>query len=118
MKKTLIILTCVIISSALIFSCLCSCGKEKSYSEEYRLDVPHVSDQQESEKYGRRVGGHCYLASATMLMKYFDPTIEFWKVLVFQEGTTSFSFYFVGYSNTEAAAGLHKGGTDSLFFCS
>jgi len=31
------------------------------------------------------------------------------------EGTTSFSFYFCGHSNTEAAAGLYKDGTDSLF---
>ncbi len=49
-----------------------------------------------------------------MLMKHFDPSIEFWEALVFSEGTTSFSFYFGGHSNTRAAAGLHKGGPDSL----
>jgi len=113
MKSALVILAVIIASFSLVFGN--SCLQEKSYPEEYRLNVSHVSDQQESEKYGPRVGRHCHLACATMLMKYFDPTIEFWEALVFKEGTTSFSFYFCGYSNTETAAGLHNGGTDSLF---
>lgn len=111
MKKTLIILILIIVSFSLVFSN--SCFQEKSYPEEYRLDVPHVSTKQESEKYGARIGGYCWLASTTMLMKHLDPSIEFWEALVFRECTTSFSFYFCGHSNTEAAAGQHRGGPDS-----
>ncbi len=114
MKRTLVIPTLIILSFSLVFSNSCF-HKGESYPEEYRLDVPHVSDQKESKKYGPQVGGNCHLASVTMLMKHFDPTIEFWKVLVYKEDTTSFSFYFCGHSNTEAAAGLYNGGTDKLF---
>jgi len=115
MRRTLVALTIIIVSFSLVFSNSCFYGKEKLYPEECRLKVPHVSDQQESKKYGPQVGGNCHLASATMLMKHFDPTIEFWKVLVYKEDTTSFSFLFCGHSNTEAAAGLYNGGTDKLF---
>ena len=112
MKKTLIILILIIASFSLVFSN--SCFQEKSYPEEYRLNVSHVSTKQESEKYGAKIGGYCWLASTTMLMKYFEPTIEFWEAIVFSEGTTSFSYYFLGNSNTRAGAGLYKGGPDSL----
>lgn len=114
MKGTLVIPTLIILSFSLVFSNSCF-HKGESYPEEYRLDVPHVSDQQESKKYGPQFGGSCHLASVTMLMKHFDPTIEFWKVLVYKEDTTSFSFLFCGHSNTEATAGLYNGGTDKLF---
>jgi len=114
MKRRLLIPAIIVVSSILIFSNSCL-HEGASYPEEHHLDVPHVSDQQQSEKYGPRIGGNCHLASATMLMKYFDPTIEFWKVLVYREDTTSFSFYFCGHSNTEAAAGLYNGSTDKLF---
>jgi len=112
MKRALVILAAITAFCSLIFGN--SCLQEKSYPEEYRLDVPHVSTKQESEKYGAQIGGYCWLASTTMLMKHFDPSIEFWEALVFSEGTTSFSFYFGGHSNTRAAAGLQKGGPDSL----
>ena len=101
-----------VLSFCLTFGCLSCQGN--SFPEECRLDVSHVSTKQESEKYGAQIGGYCWLASTTMLMKHFDPSIEFWEALVFSEGTTSFSFYFGGHSNTRVAAGLHKGGPDSL----
>lgn len=112
MKRALVILAVITASFSLAFGN--SCLQEKSYPEEYRLDVPHISTKQESGKYGAQIGGYCWLASTTMLMKHFDPSIEFWEALVFSEGTTSFSFYFCGHSNTRAAAGLYKGGPDSL----
>ena len=80
MKSAIVILAVIIVSFILVFGN--SCLQEKSYPEEYRLDVPHVSDQQESEKYGAKIGEYCWLASTTMLMKYFDPSIEFWEALV------------------------------------
>lgn len=111
-KRAVIILALIVASISLVFGS--SCFQEKSYPEEYRLDVPHVSTKQESEKYGAKIGGYCWLASTTMLMKHFDPSIEFWEALVFSEGTTSFSFYFCGHSSTRAAAELHKGGPNIL----
>ncbi len=78
------------------------------------MDVPYVSTKQESEKYGAKIGGYCWLASTTMLMKHFEPTIEFWEAVVFSEGTTSFSYYFLGNSNTRAGAGLYNGSPRSL----
>jgi hypothetical protein len=112
MKRALVVLAAITAFCSLIFGN--SCLQEKSYPEEYRLDVPHVSTKQESEKYGARIGGYCWLASTTMLMKHFDPTIELWEALVFLEGTTSFGFYFRGHSNTEAAAGLYYSSPNNL----
>jgi hypothetical protein len=113
MKRAVVILAITISSLSLIFSDSCL-HKGESYPEEYRLDVPHVSDQQESTKYGPRIGGHCYLACATMLMKYFDPAIEFWEVLVSQENTTSFTFFLSSQPTSKAAAALYHGSTDSV----
>ena len=113
MKRTSIILALIIASCSLVFGSSCF-YKGGSYPEEFRLDVSHVSTKQESGKYGTQIGGYCWLASITMLMKHFDPAIEFWEALVFQEGTTSFSFYFCGHSNTRAAAMLYNGGPNSL----
>jgi len=112
MKRALVILAVTILSLSLVFSN--SCSQEKSYPEEYRLNVSHVSTKQESEKYGAKIGGYCWLASTTMLMKHFDPSIEFWEAIVFSEGATSFSYYFLGNSNTRAGAGLYNGSPRSL----
>ena len=112
MKRKLLILVMAALSFCLIFGCLSCQGS--SFPEECRLDVSHVSTKQESEKYGAKIGGYCWLASTTMLMKHFDPSIEFWEAIVFSEGATSFSYYFLGNSNTRAGAGLYNGSPRSL----
>lgn len=78
---------------------------------EYRLDITHVSDQDESQKLGKRVGGHCYLASTTMMLKTFDPTIEFWEVVVARGNATSFTYYFPRGNESEIKEGLDGEGT-------
>jgi hypothetical protein len=80
--------------------------------EEYRLNVTHVSDQDESQKYGKRVGGYCYLASTTMMLKSFDPAIEFWQLVIARGNTTSFSFYFPKGNESEIKEGFAGGGTE------
>jgi len=79
--------------------------------EEYRLNVIHVSDQDESQKLGKKVGGHCYLASTTMMLKAFDPSVEFWQVVVARGNATSFSFYFPKGNEQEIKEGLGGEGT-------
>ena len=79
--------------------------------EEYRLNVTPVSDLNESEKLGKRVGGHCYLASTTMMLKSFDPAIEFWQVVVARGNATSFSFHFPKGNESEIKEGLAGKGT-------
>ncbi|MBU2575960.1 hypothetical protein KKF64_02645 [Patescibacteria group bacterium] len=89
--------------------------KEKyTYPEEYKMDLTHISDTVETEKSGKMVGGHCYLASATMLIKHFDPDIEFWKVYVYQGSAVSFNYYFPNGPNGGASAGPDDSGTVSL----
>ena len=89
--------------------------KEKySYPKEYKMNLTPVSDRAETEKYGNKIGGHCYLASATMLMKHFDPSIEFWKVYVYQGGAVSFNYYFPNGPNGGAIAQPMDGGTFGL----
>jgi len=63
-----------------------------SYPEEYKLNVPHVSSSVEHKKYGVGVGGYCWAAALTMLLKHYDPNIEYWQVHNFREATTDFSF--------------------------
>jgi len=89
--------------------------KEKYfYPKEYKMDLTPVSDTAETEKYGNKVGGHCYLASATMLMKHFDPNIEFWEVYVYQGSAVSFNYYFPYGPNGGISAGPDDSGTASL----
>jgi hypothetical protein len=85
-----------------------------TYPPEYKLNVTHVSDQEETAKYGWGAGSNCYLASTTMLLKYFDPTIEFWKVFVYQGNDVSFSYYWPNGANGGTSAGLMYGSTDIL----
>ena len=79
--------------------------------ETYRLNVTPVSDQDESQKLGKKVGGHCYLASTTMMLKSFDPAIEFWQVVIAKGNTTSFTFYFPKNNESEIKEGLGGKGT-------
>jgi len=79
---------------------------------EYKLNVTHVSDQDESQKYGKRVGGNCYLASTTMILKRFDPSIQFWQVIIAQGNATSFSYYFPRGNELEIKEGFAGGGTE------
>jgi len=86
-------------------------NKSTKPPEEYRLNVTHVSDIEESRKYGQGAGGHCYLASTTMMLKSFDPTIEFWQVLVARGNATSFTYYFPNGNESEIKEGLGGLGT-------
>lgn len=82
-----------------------------SYPEEYKINLTHVSDQDETAKYGKKVGGNCFLATTAMLLKRFDPSIEFWKVFVYQGNAVSFDYYW---SNSGTMANLADGSTDVL----
>ena len=92
MKKTGLILIVILLAAGVYF--FASSNRGAKTPEEYRLNVTHVSDQDESQKLGKRVGGHCYLASTTMMLKSFDPAIEFWQVVVASGNATSFTYYF------------------------
>ncbi|MFA5136014.1 MAG: hypothetical protein WC489_01315 [Patescibacteria group bacterium] len=81
---------------------------------EYKLDITHVSDQDETQKLGKRIGGHCYLASTTMMLKTFDPSIEFWQVLIARGNSTSFSYYFPRGNESEIKESLVGGTEEAL----
>ena len=82
-----------------------------SYPAEYKINLVHISDQDETAKYGKKVGGNCFLATTAMLLKYFDPSIEFWKVFVYQGNAVSFDYYW---SDGGATANLADSSTDVL----
>ncbi len=86
--------------------------KRFEFPEEYKLDVTHVSDLDESLKYSnQRIGGHCHLASTTMMLKSFDPNIEFWRVFIARGNSTSFNYYFPNGRESEIQEGLDGKGT-------
>jgi len=89
-----------------------SSNKNTKPPEEYRLNIAHVSDLDESQKLGKRVGGNCYLASTTMMLKSFDPTIEFWQIVIALGNSTSFSYYFPKGNESEIKEGFAGGGTE------
>lgn len=109
MKKY--ILTFIFILVAAITYFLFFSQKDFKPPEEYRLNVTHVSDIEESRKYGQGAGGHCYLASTTMMLKSFDPAIEFWQVVVARGNATSFTYYFPKGNESEIKEGLDGKGT-------
>lgn len=110
MKKYIFIFTALIVAAIVYF--LFSSQKSLKPPEEYKLNVIHVSDIEESRKYGDEgVGGHCYLASTTMMLKSFDPTIEFWQVVVARGNATSFNYYFPDGSESKIKEGLGGEGT-------
>jgi hypothetical protein len=82
-----------------------------SYPAEYKMNLTHISDQNETAKYGKKVGGNCFLATTAMLLRHFDPSIEFWKVFVYQGNAVSFGYYW---SNGGTTANLADGSTDIL----
>jgi hypothetical protein len=85
-----------------------------SYPAEYKMNLIHISDQDETTKYGKKVGGNCYLAAVTMLLKHFDPNIEFWKVFVYQGNAVSFNYYFPKGPNGGISTSLMGESTDIL----
>lgn len=85
-----------------------------SYPADYKMDLTHISDQEETEKYGKKIGGNCYLATTAMLLRHFDPSIEFWKVFVYQENAVSFSYYWSNSVQGGTMAGLADSSTDIL----
>jgi len=88
--------------------------KNYSYPAEYKMNITHISDIAETAKYGKATGGNCYLATTAMLLKHFDPNIEFWKVFVYQENTVSFNYYWPNGANGGTMANLADGSTDIL----
>lgn len=113
-KKTKFFIAPVILIILLFCGYFHFTKKEYAYPEEYKMDLTHISDTVETKKHGKMVGGHCYLASATMLMKHFDPSIEFWKVYVYQGGAVSFNYYFPYGPDGGVSAGPMDGGTFGL----
>ena len=117
-KKTKIYLIASI--ALIILAALAALGyfyftkKNYSYPAEYKLNVTHVSDQDETEKMGKRLGGNCYLATTAMLLKHFDPNIEFWKVFVYQGNAVSFGYYWPNGAAGGTMANLADGSTDIL----
>lgn len=101
----------IVISVVAVVYFLFFSQKDFKPPEEYRLNVTHVSDIEESRKYGQGAGGHCYLASTTMMLNSFDPSIEFWQVVVAQGNTTSFTYYFPKGNKSEIKEGLDGEGT-------
>jgi len=89
-----------------------SSNKNTKPPEEYRLNITHVSDLDESQKLDKRVGGNCYLASTTMMLKSFEPTIEFWQIVIALGNSTSFSYYFPKGNESEIKEGFAGGGTE------
>lgn len=85
-----------------------------SYPAEYKLNVTHVSDQDETEKMGKKLGANCYLATATMLLKHYDPSIEFWKVMLYEGTAVSFSYYWPNGASGGTMANLTDESTDIL----
>jgi len=85
-----------------------------SYPAEYKMNLAHISDIAETAKYGKAVGGNCYLATTAMLLRHFDPSIEFWKVFVYQGNAVSFSYYWPNGANGGTMANLAEGSTDIL----
>jgi hypothetical protein len=83
-----------------------------SYPTDYKINVTHVSDLDETEKMGKKTGGNCYLATTVMLLKQFDPSIEFWKLFVYQGNGVSFNYYWP--DDNKTAANLTDGSTDIL----
>ena len=109
MKKIGVIFIIILLAAGAYF--YFSSDKSIKPPEEYRLNVTHVSDIEESRKYGEGAGGHCYLASTTMMLKSFDPTIEFWQVVVARGNATSFTYYFPKGNESEIKEGLGGKGT-------
>jgi len=85
-----------------------------SYPAEYKMNLTHISDIAETAKYGKAAGGNCYLATTAMLLKHFDPSIEFWKVFIYQGNAVSFSYYWPNGANGGTMANLADGSTDIL----
>ncbi|PIR66955.1 MAG: hypothetical protein COU51_01185 [Parcubacteria group bacterium CG10_big_fil_rev_8_21_14_0_10_36_14] len=85
-----------------------------SYSAEYKMNLAHISDQDETAKYGKQVGNNCYLATTAMMLKHFDPSIEFRKVFVYQGNAISFNYYWPNGANGGTMASLANGSTDIL----
>lgn len=111
MKKYVLIFIPILAVTAIYF--LFFSPKGSKPPEEYKLNITHVSDQDESQKLGtKKVGGYCYLATTTMLLKHLDPKIEFWQVLAAQGTTNSFS-YLSENNGAKVKAGLNER-TDAL----
>ncbi|MFA5109334.1 MAG: hypothetical protein WC458_02220 [Patescibacteria group bacterium] len=85
-----------------------------SYPVEYKMNLTHISDQYETAKYGKKAGGNCFLATTAMLLKHFDPSIEFWKVFIYQGNAVSFSYYWSNGADSGTTAGLADSSTEIL----
>lgn len=116
MKKTKIYFIAPIIALIIlvIISYFYFTNKNYSYPAEYKINLTHISDIAETAKYGKAVGGNCYLATATMLLKHFDQNIEFWRVFVYQGNAVSFNYYWPNGADGGTMVNLADGSTDVL----
>lgn len=115
MTKTKKYLITSIILIILAIACYLFLNKNSySYPAEYKMNLIHISDQDETAKYGKKVGGNCYLATTAMLLKHLDSSIEFWKVFVYQGNAVGFNYYFPKGPSGGTSANLIDGSTDIL----
>ncbi len=76
-------------------------------SQECHLNVPHVRDQMRDLRIKYHVGGFCYVAALTSLIKMYDPNVTFWDVLNYMGITTDFSIFKIkGIEGIGATDGL------------
>lgn len=111
--KNYLIVSAIIIILAIVCYLFLNKG-DYSYPAEYKLDVTHVSDQDETEKMGRKIGANCYLATTTMLLKHYDPDMEFWKVMIYEGTAVSFLYYWPDGASGGTMANLADESTDIL----
>lgn len=114
MNKKIVLIIVAVLVVGLVGGYLILNKNSFSYPTEHKINVTHVSDQDETAKYGRRSGGNCYLAATAMLLKHFDPAIEFWKVFVYQGNAVSFNYYWSNGANSGTMANLADSSTDIL----
>jgi hypothetical protein len=113
-KIKIYLITSVSLIILAILSYLYFAKNNYSYPVEYKMNLTHISDQDETEKYGKKVGGNCFLATTAMLLKHFDPSIEFWKVFVYQGNAVSFSYYWPNGASGGTTASLADSSTEIL----
>ncbi|MDD4271327.1 MAG: hypothetical protein PHF50_00820 [Patescibacteria group bacterium] len=110
-KIKIYLVSCIVLIILAVFGYFYLTKNNYSYPAEYKMNLTHISDIAETAKSGKAAGGNCYLATTAMLLKHFDPAIEFWKVFVYQGNAVSFSYYW---SNGGTKANLADGSTDIL----
>jgi len=113
-KTTKILIAAIILIIPITITYFYFTTNKYSYPTEYKIDVTHVSDQDETEKMGKKLGGNCYFATTAMLLKHYDPSIEFWRVVLYSGAGVSFGYYWPNGADGGTMAGLAGASTDIL----